>query len=1141
MSNGKYYELFNRKGFFSFLTTQFLGAFNDNVFKFIVGMYAIVLAGGDGSRNTSIVGMVFALPFILFSGYSGRLADVYSKRNVLIITKSFEILAMGLGFFAMVSGNLNLMLVVLFMMGMHSTFFSPAKYGILPEMLEEKDLSRANGLLEMTTFMAIILGTSLGGILFTHWSHNPGRLNLVLLAVAVVGTLISFGIPKVPRSGAQTPFKLNPFNEIGRGVRDLWKDRDLWLTNLGICYFWFLGALLQLELLLLGEEVMKLDPTHTALLGAGVAIGIGVGSAVAGKLSGDKVELGLVPLGSIGLGLFSILLFNSSHQGFMPTMIMLSLLGFSGGFFIVPLNALLQQKAGKEEKGRIMATNSFMSTLGVFLAAGMVWVFGDLFHLQADRTLEIFGFLTLGATAYILTVLPVSLVRFVLWVFTHSIYRVKVVGQENVPFEGPALFVCNHVTWVDGFLVGTSTQRLPRFMMWKPYYDHPLLHWFFKLMGAIPTAGRNRQEVLQSLEVAREELKKGEVVCIFAEGGLSRTGNMMPFKRGFERIMEGVEVPIIPVHLDRVWGSIFSYKDGRFFLKWPQRVPFPVTVSFGKPMPSTTKAHEVRQTVMELGSNAVAHRQTEEDVLPFRFLRTAKRNLFSFCMADSMGKKMTFGQTLTAGLLFSRWVEKNRPEDKMIGLLLPSTTGGALANLGVSLSGKVPVNLNFTAGKDSMQYAVTQCGIKTILTSKVFLHKAGLEPMEGMVYLEDLVREFTPLQKALAALEAYLSPSWLVRKSHGFQNQKPGDLATVIFSSGSTGTPKGVMLSHYNILSNLEACEQLFWVTKQDRMMGVLPFFHSFGFMGTLWFPLVAGFGAVYHPNPVDAKTIGEMIYKYKATILISTPTFYSAYIRKCAPEQFATIRFPVVGAEKLRASIAAEYKEKFGRDLMEGYGCTEMSPAVAVNIPDFENHASKQKGMKPGTVGQPIPGVAVQIVQAETGLPLSSGEEGLILVRGSNRMMGYLGAPEKTAEVVKDGWYTTGDIGMLDEEGFLHITDRLSRFSKIAGEMVPHLKVEEAIHPILGEYVCAVTSIPDEQKGEKLVVIHTHPQLTPESFWNHLSGTELPKLWVPKKEYFYFVESLPSLGSGKLDLKGLKQLALNFSAKIMKSSPEGA
>ena len=768
----------------------------------------------------------------------------------------------------------------------------------------------------------------------------------------------------------------------------------------------------------------------------------------------------------------------------------------------------------------------------------MVWLFGDVFHLKADRTLEIFGFLTLGATAYILTVLPVSLVRFVLWVFTHSIYRVKVIGQENVPFEGPALFVCNHVTWVDGLLVGTSTQRLPHFMMWKPFYDHPLLHWFFKLMGAIPTAGRNRQEVLQSLENAREDLKKGEVVCIFAEGGLSRTGNMMPFKRGFERIMEDMNLPIIPVHLDRVWGSIFSYKDGRFFLKWPQRIPFPITVSFGKPLPPTAKAYEVRQAVMELGSDAVAHRQTDSDVLPYRFIKTAKRNFFSFCMADSIGRKLTFGQSLTVGLLFSRWIEKNRPEDKMIGLLLPTTTGGALANLGVSLSGKVPVNLNFTAGKESIVFALAQCNIKTILTSKLFLHKAGLEAMEGMVYLEDLVREFTPIQKALTALEAFLFPSWLIRKTRGFKNQKPSDLATVIFSSGSTGTPKGVMLSNYNILSNLEACEQVFWVTKQDRIMGVLPFFHSFGFMGTLWFPLVAGFGAVYHPNPVDAKTIGDLVAQYKASILISTPTFYGTYTRKCPAEQFATLRFAVVGAEKLRASIASDYKEKYGRDLMEGYGCTEMAPVVAVNIPDFENNVSKQKGMKLGTVGQPVPGVAVRIIHAKTGASLPPDEEGLILVKGSNRMMGYLGAPEKMAEVVKDGWYITGDIGKLDEEGFLHITDRLSRFSKIGGEMVPHLKVEEAIHPILGEYNCAVTSIPDEQKGEKLVVLHTHPKLSPENFWSHLSNTELPKLWVPKKDNYYFVENLPSLGSGKLDLKGLKQMALRF-ASLVKPNPE--
>lgn len=1127
MSNGNYSQLLKSWGFQGFLWTQFLGAFNDNVSKWIITLYAIDMAQGQGSLHAAIVGGIFVLPFLLFSSYSGYFADVHSKRSVIIAVKVFEVASMGLGFFAMASGNLPFMFLIPFLMGLHSTFFSPAKYGILPEILPEKDLSRANGVLEMTTFMAIVLGTSLGGVLYEHWKAEPGRLNLVLVAVAVVGLLCSFRVPKVPASGAASGFRWNPLGEISQGLKELRQSSNLWQTALGISYFWLLGAFLLTSIAPLGKEVMGLTDSQTSMLETFLAIGIGVGSLVAGKLSGDKVELGLVPMGSIGMGLGALLL-AFRHQTYAQAAEALAFLGFFGGFFAVPLNALLQQKAERGEKGRILATNNFMNAIGMILAFGMLSLFGGVLHLPVDRSILILGVMTFGVTVYLLTILPDFLVRFSLYLFTHSIYRIRMVGQENVPFRGPALLVCNHVSLVDGLLVGSSIQRFVRFMVWKPYYEHPAFHWLFKLMNAIPV-GSGKKEVVDCLEKAREELKAGHVVCIFAEGAISRTGNMLPFKRGFERIMEGVDVPIIPVHLDRLWGSIFSFKEGKFVTKWPKQVPFPVTLSFGKPLPSTAKAEEVREVVQELGSDATEHRKRGMDTLPYRFLKTAKRNWFSFCMAGSDGKELTFGKTLTASLLLRGWIKGRCPEEK-VGLLLPSSVGGALANLGVSLAGKVPVNLNFTVGKEAMDHAVTECGLKTILTSKLFLHKAGLEQRPGMVFLEDVLREFSGFSKILALLQAFLFPSFFLRFTLGLHKVKADDLATVIFSSGSTGTPKGVMLSHHNVLSNLESCEQIFWVTQEDRILGVLPFFHSFGFMGTLWFPLIAGFGVAYHPNPIDAKAIGELVEKYKVTLMISTPTFYSTYTRKVPKEQFASVRFAVVGAEKLRGSIAQEFKEKYGLDLMEGYGATEMSPVVAVNIPDYLEGHQKQRGMKPGTVGHPVPGVAVKVVDPSTGKIQPSNQEGLLLVKGPNRMKGYLNQPERTAEVIENGWYKTGDIALVDEDGFIRITDRLSRFSKIGGEMVPHVKIEDTLLSFLGEHTCAVTAVPDEQKGEKLVVLYTDPAQKPEELWGKLSQTDLPKLWVPKKDSFHFVESLPTLGSGKLDLKGVKQRAAELA-----------
>jgi acyl-[acyl-carrier-protein]-phospholipid O-acyltransferase/long-chain-fatty-acid--[acyl-carrier-protein] ligase len=596
---------------------------------------------------------------------------------------------------------------------------------------------------------------------------------------------------------------------------------------------------------------------------------------------------------------------------------------------------------------------------------------------------------------------------------------------------------------------------------------------------------------------------------------------MRPFKRGMEKIVDGTDVPIIPVHLDRLWGSIFSFASGKFFWKWPKRIPYPVTVSFGAPLPSSSSAQTVRQAIQELSADATALRQRPGDLLDRRLIQSARRNWSKFAMADTTGRSLTYGEMLTGAVLLGK-VGPSAAAAEMVGVLLPSTVAGALVNLSLTLRGAVPVNLNFTAGADAMQSAIEQCGIRTVITSRVFLAKAKIQPVPGTVYIEDLLKSATPLAKLRAWLAARFAPAALLSRGR----RTPDSLAAVIFSSGSTGVPKGVMLSHYNLISDIDAIAQLFWINPSDRLVGVLPFFHSFGLTVTIWFPLLSGCGVVYHPNPTDARAIGELVHQHKATLLLTTPTFCSAYIRKCSAEEFASLRYVLVGAEKLRQPVADAFREKFGVELLEGYGCTEMSPVVAVNAPNFSAGKDTQTGNKPGTVGHPLPGVAARIVDPVTFAPLPPNTEGLLLVKGSNRMLGYLNQPERTAEVFRDGWYITGDIALLDDEGFLRITDRLSRFSKIAGEMVPHLKVEEAILNVLGDAQCVVTGIPDDLRGERLVALYVHPTLTPEDLYRQLSETGMPRLWIPKRENLYPVEALPQLGTGKLDLRGVRNRA---------------
>ena len=547
-------------------------------------------------------------------------------------------------------------------------------------------------------------------------------------------------------------------------------------------------------------------------------------------------------------------------------------------------------------------------------------------------------------------------------------------------------------------------------------------------------------------------------------------------------------------------------------------------------MTSPPPAADARRRLAEQEAAEIDAGRPATDRLHLEFVRVARRHRNDLAMADSTGQKLTYGRALLAAFALGRVIQRRTPGEDTVATLLPASVGGALTNLALGMAGKIPVNLNFTIGEDALDCAIAAAGIKTILTSRVFLEKAGLAAMPQMVFLEDLRPLISPLDKIRALIDARFTPIGVLARRFSRGIDRHTALASIIFSSGSTGVPKGVMLTHANVLANVDSLSRIFPMGPGDCFIGVLPFFHSFGFTGTMWFPLLRGAAVAYHPNPVDAKVIGELAETYKATMLISTPTFSQSYVRRCTPEQFAHLKYAIVGAEKLREPLASEFREKFGIGLLEGYGCTEMAPVVAVNLPDIQNGMGTAVRTRPGSVGRPIPGVAARIVDRETGADLPVGGEGLLLVRGPNMMLGYLDEPARTAEAVREGWYVTGDIGRLDEDGFLFITDRVSRFSKIGGEMVPHVRVEDTVSRALGGGPCVVTAVPDAAKGERMVVFYVQPDVAPEVLWQRLHQSDLPNLWVPRRDCLIPIDAIPTLGTGKTDLRRVKQLALELS-----------
>jgi acyl-[acyl-carrier-protein]-phospholipid O-acyltransferase/long-chain-fatty-acid--[acyl-carrier-protein] ligase len=1116
-----------KRGFWMLFATQFQGALNEKGFQQLVLFLVLNMSEAQATKSQPIITAVFSIPFIVFSLTGGFLADRFSKRSVTIFTKIFEFAVMMLATVALGRHSLPLAYVAIFLASTQAALFGPSKYGLLPELLPKERLSWGNGLLELGTFLALILAVFSAGVMSDKFHDHQAWSGVIFLTLSGVGLLCSLGITKVPAAAPGKKF-MNPVGDLWAQGRLIRKDRVLWLAVLGNTYFWCLATLLMSNIIFYGKEVLLLNATKTGLLSVAIAVGIGVGSVAAGYLSGGKVEYGLIPLGSVGLSFFGILL-SLPHLGFARVLGLLAAMGFFAGFFAVPINALIQHRPDEKDRGGVIATANLISWIGIFAAGGIFFAFQHM-HLGPSGIFLVSSLGTVAATAYVLYLLPDSLLRLLLWMLTHTLFRIKVEGRENIPQTGGALLTPNHVSMADAALLIASTDRPIRFMMFKDNYEIPWLKPWLKIMGVIPISSQQRpRELIHSLRTATQALKDGEVVCIFPEGEMTRIGQMLTFRRGMERIVKGVDVPVIPVYLGGVWGSVFSFERGRFLWKMPRRILYPMIVKYGTRMPATSSAREVRHAVQELGAEVELERKRHLRPLQRSFVSSARRHPFRFAMADGNTPRLRFHSVLARTVFLARRLRSVWQGQQMVGILLPPSIPGALVNLAALLMGKVPVNLNYTASNEILASCARQCGLETVITSKLFLERVHVEPPVRAIMLEELAQKPGLGEGLAAGLISWFFPPRLLERAVGSRRHPLlEDVATIIFSSGSTGDPKGVELTHHNIAANIEQLNQVFMLGKNDRVLGILPFFHSFGFTGTLCLPAVSGLGVVFHPNPLEARAIGALVSRYAVTFLLATPTFLQAYIRRCAPEEFGSLQFVMTGAEKLPDRVAIAFEDRFGIRPLEAYGCTECSPAVTVNARDFRAARFRQVGAKRGSIGRPLPGMTVRIVDPETQQPLPLGQNGLLLVRGPNVMKGYLNRPEKTAEVLRDGWYNTGDIAEEDEDGFIRVTDRLSRFSKIGGEMVPHIKVEDKLHEIAGitEQVFAVTSAPDEKKGEKLVVLHTLPPDKLQGVLAQLNQSDLPPLWRPRPDQFLHVDALPYLGTGKLDLRRTKELA---------------
>ena len=709
-------------------------------------------------------------------------------------------------------------------------------------------------------------------------------------------------------------------------------------------------------------------------------------------------------------------------------------------------------------------------------------------------------------------------------------YRVNALGIDNLPEDG-FLLLPNHITWVDAIVLQLACPRPIRYVVDQEYYRKPILHRLLRVLGCIPIDTRHSHSAIRA---ATEKIAEGEIVCVFPEGRLERTGTLLRLQRGYKLIARYANAAVVPVWLDQLWGSIFSFQGGKFFRKLPKRIPYPVTVAFGNPLEAdAADIATVREELLKLGEFCFSRRPSLNRHLAEPCIRGLKRRPFATAVIDGLDHStLSRSKLLGAAIALSDYLRKEFPDER-IAIVLPASKGSMVANLAVTLADKVPVDLNFTMGRAANESCCKRASLRVAISATQFMERLKDFPWPERVLKLDELMPRMKRQIFFQWMMSILLPARLLLRLLKIPKEGGHKEAVLLFTSGSTGEPKGAVISHRNVVGNVSQFRQLLDATKEDAILASLPFFHTFGSTVTLWYPIIEGVRIVTYPNPLEATKNAALIERYKLTLLLATPTFLRGYLRKVEPDKLRSLRLVITGAEKLPLELAKNFEERFKQRVFEGYGLTETSPVVSVNLPEPQSTKpgeQVQPSSQLGSVGKMAPGIAAEIRHPETGAKLSLHESGMLWLRGVNIFEGYLHDAERTGDVLQDVWLNTGDLGRFDEDGFLYIEGRLSRFSKIGGEMVPHETIEDKIVDSLDlsgrdERTIAIVGVQDEAKGEALVLLSA-VDIDLAELRSKLHDAGVPNLWIPKQ--VQRVESIPVLASGKLDLKKCNELAEN-------------
>lgn len=1133
-------HLLKSKRFMPLFVTQFLGALNDNFFKnalVILVLYRIAAEqGGNGQLLVTMAAGIFVLPFFLFSALAGQMADKFEKSRMVRWIKLAEILVMAMGAYGLILGNAYFLLVVLFCMGLQSTMFGPLKYSLLPVHLREDELIGGNGLIEAGTFVAILIGTIVGGLLILE-DYGVAAVSIGVLALAAAGYLSSFFIPKAVPAAPDLRLSANFIGETFHVIGMLRKRRDVFLSVLGISWFWLVGATLLAQFPNLAKEVLNADQTVVTLFLTVFSIGIGIGSVLCSKLLNGEVSARYVPLGALGMTLFIFDLYmaatgvtvvpGAASQGvgqFLATVqgwrltADLFAMAICGGLFIVPLYALMQSHSEKSEVARIVAGNNILNA--AFMVVGALAATAMLaLNFTVPEVFLVMAAINLFVAFYICKLLPGEVIKMVLRWLLKLCYRVEVKGAEHYRDLGDrAVIVVNHVSFLDGILLAAFLPKKPTFAIDSFVARQWWVKPFLKVVDAFPMDPTNPMAIKSLIRVVQE----GRQCVIFPEGRITVTGALMKIYEGPGMIADKADAPLVPVRIDGAQFTPFSRLKGKVRLRLFPKITITILPprSFELPAEATGRARrqiagaKLYDQMTEMVFETCNHRQTLfQALLDARLVHGGKAPV----VEDIERKPIGYNRLILGSLVLGRRLARITAPQERVGVLLPNSAGAAVTFFALQAFNRVPAMLNFSTGLANMQSACRTAQVKTILTSRRFVELGKLtETVEelgreaNIVYLEDLKQDLGVGDKLYGLLARPFA-----RKIHARKGVKSNDAAVVLFTSGSEGQPKGVVLSHENLLANRQQLAACVDFNPKDTVFNALPIFHSFGLTGGMLLPLLSGIRTFLYPSPLHYRIVPALVYDSNATIMFGTDTFLSGYARVSHPYDFYSIRYVFAGAEKVKEETRRIWSDKFGLRIFEGYGATETSPVLATNTPMH---------FKAGTVGRFLPGIEHHL---EPVPGIDTG--GRLIVEGPNVMKGYLLADKPgILQPPQDGRYDTGDIVSVDSDGFVTIQGRAKRFAKIAGEMVSLTAVEGHAAALWPDAMHAVVGVPDARKGEQLILVTDHGDAERNQLMGYAKDNGIPELMVPRN--IHVVDKMPVLGTGKLDYVTIQDIVSDLA-----------